>query len=113
MAACAAVTVAVVGTSILWVSAQDVKARSTTTTALVAWVLASAVTGALVGYCLALRERLLELRSKGQRVNPVLRAYLCSGYLSLTLWIGTAIVVAIGGIVVYGAILMDRVGPAR
>ena len=74
MAACAAMAAAVVGASILWVSAGDAKARSTTTTtALVAWLLASAMTGALIGYCLALRERLLELRSSGQRVNPVLR----------------------------------------
>jgi hypothetical protein len=110
MLICAVATVSVVGGCIMWVRAGDPKFRETATTAgIVAWLVASGVTGAFVGFCLALRERLLEQRSKGRRINPALRAYLCSGYLSLTLWIVTGLAAAIGGIFIYGAILMDHV----
>jgi len=90
------------------------KARAGWTPALIAgFFLFMAMTGALIGYCLALRDLVLERRSKGQRVNPVLRAYFGWGLVSLILWSVTVFAAGFVGIVFYGIFLVQRVGPAR
>jgi hypothetical protein len=74
-------------------------------------VLFAAVTGALIGYLLAVRDLVLERRSSGQRVNPVMQAYFCWGVASLILWFITLFAVGIDAIAFYYSFLSP--GPGR
>jgi hypothetical protein len=107
-------TAAVVGVGALWERSLQGRGRiQWTPMTLGGSLVISAVIGALLGYLFVVRDLVAERRSKGQRVNLVLRAYFNSGFISLFLWIGTGVIAAVGGIVVYGAVLVARVGPAR
>ena len=64
-------------------------------------VVATTIVSAIAGLGLSLRDCLRDRLQKRQRVNMILRAYFVSGFVSLVLWIGTAI----GLVVVLGAIL--------
>ena len=109
MAASAGITVAVVFISVLWVSPSPGKSRAPL---IVGSLIFSAVTGALAGYCLALKDLVQERRARGQRVHPVLREYFSAGVLSMILWIVTGFAAGIGGIVFYHAVLSPGVRPA-
>ena len=114
MAAGAVVAAVGVGFSALLVAAPRGDARLPQTPGLlVGSVLFAAVTGALIGYFLALRDLVLERRSGGQRVHPVLRAYFSGGLVSLILWCVTGFAAGIGGIIFYYSFLSPGVGPAR
>ena len=98
MAVGAVVAAGIVGFSALAVTAPRGDARSPRSPGLLlGYVLFAAVTGALIGYFLALRDLVLERRSKGQRVHPVLRAYFCWGLFSVVLWCVTGFAAGIGG----------------
>ncbi len=114
MAVSAFWTVAVVGLGFLWEPSLKGRTHIKWTAATLGdSLIISAMIGAMLGYLFGVRDLVAERRSKGQRVNLVLRAYFNSGFVSLFLWIVTGFVVAIAGIIVYGAVLVSRVGPAR
>lgn len=106
-------TVAVTGIAFLWGRPSRGGVRGRWTPGLVVGSLVfAAVSGALGGYCLALRDLVQERRLRGQHVPLVLRAYFSSGVVSLILWIITGFAAGIGGIVFYYAFLSPGVGPA-
>ncbi len=114
MAVSAFWTVAVVGLGFLWERPLQGRGRIKWTAATLGGsLIISAMIGAMLGYLFVVRDLVAERRSKGQRVNLVLRAYFNSGFISLFLWILTGLVAAIAGIFVYGAVLVSRVRPAR
>src|SRR5262245_11871071 len=98
MAGCAAIAAVVVGTSVLWTSAHGGEGDAHwTPLAMAGTVLFGAVCGALIGYCLALSDLVLQRRMMGQRVNPLLRAYFSAGLLSLLLWSVTLFAAGVRG----------------
>jgi hypothetical protein len=90
------------------------QARSGWTSALlIGSFLFTALVGALIGFCLALRDHVRERKSKGERVHWVLRAYFDLGIVSLLLWSVMLFAAGIAGIVFYYSFLRPGVGPAR
>jgi hypothetical protein len=77
------------------------QARSATVHSSAVGLVVVAVIGALIGCFLALGDHVRDCRSRGLRVNPVLKAYFAWGIGSVILWIATALVAAIGGLFVY------------
>jgi len=74
MAGSAGIAVTITGAAVLFTIPPRGKAPSGWTPAqLAGWLLFAAITGALIGYCLALSDLVLERRLKGLRVHPVLR----------------------------------------
>jgi hypothetical protein len=114
MAYGAASIVALIVVSYFGSRSPNAKGRVTVSTStIVASLVAAAVAGALIGFCVALRDFVSERIVHGLRVHPVLRAYYSWGLGSLLLWVVTGFVAAIGGIIVYGSLLMPRTGPSR
>jgi hypothetical protein len=113
MAGGALVAAVLAGSSVLETTPPPGAAPSLRTPGLlVGQILFFAIAGALAGYCLALRDLVLERRLRGQRVHPVMRAYFSWGVVSLVLWCVTVFAAGIAGIVFYYSFLSPGVGPA-
>jgi hypothetical protein len=113
MVGCALIAVVIVSYSVYLTKPPHGKAPSGRTAAqLAGTLLFTAITGALIGYFLALRDYVLERRSRGLRVHPMLRAYFSWGIVSLLLWVVTLFAAGIGGIVLYYSFLSPGVGRA-
>jgi hypothetical protein len=52
-------------------------------------LLVALVCGGLISFLLTMKDRMKQRLAKGERVNPLLRAYLCMGVWSLLLWCPT------------------------
>jgi hypothetical protein len=114
MAGGAIVAAGIVGFSALSVTAGPNKDGSPRTYGLlVGSVLFAAVTGALIVYCLILRDLVAKRRVRGEHVHPVLRAYFCWGVASLILWCVTLFAAGIGGIILVAAFSSPTAGRAR
>ena len=72
----------------------------------------TALAGALIGFCLALRDLVQERKSKGERVPWYLWIYFDLGIVSLLLWSVTLFAAGIAGIIFYYTFLSPGVGPA-
>jgi hypothetical protein len=59
----------------------------------------AAVTGALIGFFLTVRDLVDERRAKGQRVPFVLSAYYERGLASAVLWVASSIIAALAAII--------------
>jgi hypothetical protein len=110
---CALITVLIVGFSVLVTRPPPGRMRDARTAAFIGGtMLFAAVAGALIGYCLALRDLVDERKGRGERVHLVLRAYFAWGIGSLILWFVTLFAAGIGGIIFYYAFLSPGVGRA-
>jgi drug/metabolite transporter (DMT)-like permease len=52
-------------------------------------LLVAVACGGLISFLLTMKDRMKQRLAKGERVNPLLRAYLCMGFWSLLLWCPT------------------------
>jgi hypothetical protein len=113
MGGCALITLVIVGAAVLDTKPPPGRVRDARTPPFIGGTLLfAAVTGAFVGYCLALRDLVDDRRRRGERVHLALRAYYGWGIASLILWFVTLFAVGIGGIIFYYSFLSPGVGRA-
>ncbi len=112
MLGCALIAVVIVSSAVYRTTLSHSKAQPAQTAGTLVF---AAITGALIGYSLALRDFVKERQTRGLHVHPVLRAYFSPGIwgiASLCLWVVTLFAAGIGGIVFYYSFLSPGVGRA-